>query len=668
MENLEERVEEEIENNSESKGVLQRLIRNKWLRRSLLPLAAATSIFFGYPRLSETLTSKQQTTLNHDPVLLIHGLEIKQDDFKQYCDFNVNRFVSFDDFFLLAEKFNPNAEYERGFDIDRDGKIRLEDFFLFTNAFNETVEPLEFTWDALSRTLHGDMKWKNGGTIGKWVLDRDLQAADFYTIRLSSGNKLNFNEQGEEVGLAVEKILKATKKEKVILIGFSMGGLAARAYLQNDQYKKASALVTICTPHAGSFLAYLPEKVEEIKKWMSDNNLEEKWVAEAGDFYIDYLASGKPAIRYLRPGSADLIGLNRDIHKMPTDILYANLVSQVPNQGLLNRGINLISKSFSDFKKTAQVAREEELAKGDGIVPTVSQLLRYAILSANAKNVEWYEKARNNFLPENAEMQVFHTKGNKQTAVIKKVLDDVIEKIESNRGGDEEGIVKVTNFISPLKVGDYSIAVFKGDINETIRSDVTGIKIINGKEAFVTKNQLAVTYVGLDGDKILLYGGVNDNIGEFYLHPPVAILAREMRIKTPVITTGYVESKDINLGTSLKFRYSSEIFETGKSVSYSAGGRSRRFDNCLLVKSEQRETLSGTNLSQTTSTSSYFAPNLGDVYGSSRIIATDGDETASLGWEYFLVMSSYLSKPAIQQFQIPLTVNIEFGKSVKQFK
>src|SRR3989344_4702938 len=224
---LEERIE-----NSESSGFFDQIWKRKWLRRSVLPLVAATSIFFGAERTLHSATSKQSETLTHDPVLLIHGLGIGQDSLDEYCDFNVSKTVDFDDFFLFSEKFLPDSKYDRGFDINRDGNIGLEDFFIFSSNFGKIIDnplnpldgPLESTWDALSISLHRDLGWKNGGTVGKWVSEINLQSADFYKVRLSSGNKLNFNKQGEEISKAVDKILKATEKERVILIGFSMGG------------------------------------------------------------------------------------------------------------------------------------------------------------------------------------------------------------------------------------------------------------------------------------------------------------------------------------------------------------------------------------------------------------------------------------------------------------
>lgn len=48
------------------------------------------------------------------------------------------------------------------------------------------------------------------------------------------------------------------KGERFSIVGFSMGGLVARYYLQNlDGAERCSGLYTIATPHNGTYLAYL---------------------------------------------------------------------------------------------------------------------------------------------------------------------------------------------------------------------------------------------------------------------------------------------------------------------------------------------------------------------------------------------------------------------------
>lgn len=101
----------------------------------------------------------------------------------------------------------------------------------------------------------------------------NLQAADFYLVNFNCGldgtpyggpynatqsNQAAIVKQGLAIRQAVSHVLAATGKDKVILFGHSMGGLAARQYLQNpnfwqpDNKHHIAKLVTSGTPHGGS--------------------------------------------------------------------------------------------------------------------------------------------------------------------------------------------------------------------------------------------------------------------------------------------------------------------------------------------------------------------------------------------------------------------------------
>ncbi|MEI7595255.1 MAG: alpha/beta fold hydrolase [Bacteroidota bacterium] len=109
----------------------------------------------------------------------------------------------------------------------------------------------------------------------KSFIPNNLPAADFYclnfdvdpsgiahnTYGVSSSflsNQSAILKQGKAVGIAIQKVLAATGKDKVILVGHSMGGLASRTYLQNSIFWQADAqthvakLLTLGTPHGGS--------------------------------------------------------------------------------------------------------------------------------------------------------------------------------------------------------------------------------------------------------------------------------------------------------------------------------------------------------------------------------------------------------------------------------
>jgi pimeloyl-ACP methyl ester carboxylesterase len=93
------------------------------------------------------------------------------------------------------------------------------------------------------------------GILDDSILDTNQSPADFYSVQFSSNNQLTFEQQGQELDKIISAVLNVTKRNEVILVGHSMGGLAARAYLQSVPYKfnpNVVKLITVGTPHLGS--------------------------------------------------------------------------------------------------------------------------------------------------------------------------------------------------------------------------------------------------------------------------------------------------------------------------------------------------------------------------------------------------------------------------------
>jgi len=101
----------------------------------------------------------------------------------------------------------------------------------------------------------------------------DLTVADFYFLNFNVDNfgrlpnNTNFNDvlsnesaiakQGVALKIAIQMVLLKTGRDKVILMGHSMGGLASREYIQNisnwqnDGQHHVAKLITTGTPHGG---------------------------------------------------------------------------------------------------------------------------------------------------------------------------------------------------------------------------------------------------------------------------------------------------------------------------------------------------------------------------------------------------------------------------------
>ena len=96
-----------------------------------------------------------------------------------------------------------------------------------------------------------------------------IQNGDYYYVnfRVNSNGSIGDSQlsnqaaivkQGKAVQNAVQRVLSLTGKDKVILVGHSMGGLASREYIQNsynwqaDNQHHVAKFLTVGTPHGGS--------------------------------------------------------------------------------------------------------------------------------------------------------------------------------------------------------------------------------------------------------------------------------------------------------------------------------------------------------------------------------------------------------------------------------
>ena len=89
-----------------------------------------------------------------------------------------------------------------------------------------------------------------------WWLRRRLEAAG-WTVATISLEPLytSIENYVEPLAKRIDAVLAETGASQLILVGHSMGGLVARAYLRRFGLQRVARLVTLATPHAGSELA-----------------------------------------------------------------------------------------------------------------------------------------------------------------------------------------------------------------------------------------------------------------------------------------------------------------------------------------------------------------------------------------------------------------------------
>lgn len=217
------------------------------------------------------------------------------------------------------------------------------------------------TWKDLGRVLE-HAGWQLGGcpafdqTLGTMVsvptctdgsgpgTSGPLRPGDFYRMQFSDNQQLTFLEQGQELDSVISAILAATNAPKVVLVAHSMGGLAARSYLQRTRHHdhRVSELITIGTPHLGAEVAHACRNAPTLE-------------CSAIGFFLG-LDWFSVAVRELDPSYLDsqLWVLNElDGAPLPADVAYTSL-----------RGVGTL------------LLADPALGDGDGVVTETSQDLQ----------------------------------------------------------------------------------------------------------------------------------------------------------------------------------------------------------------------------------------------------------------------------------------------------
>ncbi len=91
-----------------------------------------------------------------------------------------------------------------------------------------------------------------------WWLRRRLEAAGWSVATISlEPVYTRIDDYVEPLARRIDAVLAESGAERVLLVGHSMGGLVARAYLQRFGPARVARLVTLGTPHQGSRLAFI---------------------------------------------------------------------------------------------------------------------------------------------------------------------------------------------------------------------------------------------------------------------------------------------------------------------------------------------------------------------------------------------------------------------------
>ena len=127
------------------------------------------------------------------------------------------------------------------------------------------VFPFERWWMGAERPLPGGERppllLVHGYSCSRaawWCLRRRLRAAGWTVATINLEPVFaGIDDYVEPLARRIDAVLAETGAERLILVGHSMGGLVARAYLRRFGESRVASLVTLGTPHQGSRLARL---------------------------------------------------------------------------------------------------------------------------------------------------------------------------------------------------------------------------------------------------------------------------------------------------------------------------------------------------------------------------------------------------------------------------
>jgi pimeloyl-ACP methyl ester carboxylesterase len=228
-----------------------------------------------------------------------------------------------------------------------------------------------------------------------------------FTLDFSDNQNFTFEQQGEEVRLVIEKIRFEHNIQKIMLVGHSMGGLAARAYLMAYGSEGIVGLVTASTPHLGSFLGYAKDILMSSDVNVNDKKIVNDYLLELAHLPelkalivadIRTLIKNKigldiysAAMDYLKPDNQEMQNLYQQIFPIavPVAIIYSqdmgkNAYSKyVPLLKLIN---DIIHHSYKLNRESVPIdiyplQLQQDLT--DGVVTIPSQDIKLSLANGN---------------------------------------------------------------------------------------------------------------------------------------------------------------------------------------------------------------------------------------------------------------------------------------------
>lgn len=406
------------------------------------------------------------------PVLLVHGLWSDCSTWDGVVgDLESSQFVEAPSLFFWAGRADPTLYRECR--ATRGGPtIRLDQ--------------LQTEGDAYVRAT--------AGLLGKSVVAR---------LTFSSSDGQTFAEQGRQVNAAVRRLREMTGASKVLLVGHSMGGLAARAYVQSPAYRgDVSTIMTIVTPHAGSGLgdivvSSLPPMCR-IGTWLKN------------------MRTDAPAVRYLLPDSRELRQLNDGLGVyggMPVDVSVWAMVGTFEDRvgstcaWSYRQVLTRWASRLANQQRVGEIAISSGVVglHSDGIVSVVSQHPKAAtVMGRTQVDVEQIEGFHSDVLSDDAPRASIVARIIALAGVAQPAMPNVPKEFEG-RKVDIQGEAEVRRRSVTFELWDNGNLV-DGDIVTLV---VNGQRVAEHVE--LSRMHRAIPVELQDGDNVVLL--IAENVG-----------------------------------------------------------------------------------------------------------------------------------------------------------
>jgi pimeloyl-ACP methyl ester carboxylesterase len=224
------------------------------------------------------------------------------------------------------------------------------------------------------RELAGTLQTKNGAL----QFEDSIDGGNMF-IHVFSDSTAGVATLSEELKESIDFVITRTSSEKICLVAYSMGGIVARDYLvKNLDSHNVHSLVTVASPHQGTWLANIPYAVGVLFGDKIFNELG-KQLESSTNIPINIRAISD----LIQGADGYITELNREKH--PTDVAYYSIVASID-------GIFMSKADCSEMLTTSVC---DFILNTDGVCKEEAQDMKASIFSSDDNYSTYYKRISN---------------------------------------------------------------------------------------------------------------------------------------------------------------------------------------------------------------------------------------------------------------------------------